>query len=58
MMSFEDKIEKKKRDTEEVIYNRKRDSKIKHKQFQREKKESARYILGGCYYLIHRNVYL
>ena len=37
-MSFEDKIEKKKRDTEEVIYNRKRDSKIKHKQFQREKK--------------------
>ena len=45
----------KKRHTEEVIYNLKRDLK---RIVKKRSKESARYILGEYYYLIHRNLYL
>ena len=62
MMSLEGKTEKKKkRHTQEVIYNIKRDSDQTQRTVKRKtnkKKESGRYILGGYYYLIHRNLYL
>ena len=49
-----------KRDTEEVIYNIKRDFEIQTQRIPptKTKKESARNELGGCYYPKHRNLYL
>ena len=49
-----------KRDTEEVIYNIKRDFEIQTQRIPptKKKKESARNELEGCYYPKHRNLYL